>query len=307
MRGPHSFGSRLLAGGGLGVLAVMFGCAQVFGFQSPGTVCHLNSDCPGLDVCSFGACTPQCNGPKDCLAGETCSEGVCRLTSDAGVTGEIESGADVELDVEAAPACGDVTVDPNNCGACGTQCTLGPCEESACRVIVNDGPYQRTASPSVHTFDVNPMAGDSGFGVIAGVEIDIPNPGWVVQLSTLTAEGGAQMYLGLYTDDGGRPDKLVVATDEFTTNGDPNGSDIPTLTTVAVHATKVPASHYWILGTWESEIAFEIPSGSLSCDNGACEYWYYLNYQFGPPPNSVPEKQSLLTDPIPILYAGVAE
>jgi hypothetical protein len=300
----RTLGSRMLSGGALGALAAIFGCTQIFGFQSPGTLCHLNSDCPDNEFCSQGACTLQCNASRDCAADEVCGGGLCRRESDAAVVEE--TGADVGPVLDAAPSCGDLMTDPDNCGMCGTQCSKGPCELGMCRVIVPFGASAQTAAANVSTKDVGPLAGDSGLGEIAGVQIDITEPGWVVQLGMLTAEGGAQGYLGLYTDDGGQPADLVAWTGEFTVSG--GASSLAPQATVepVVEVTPVPAGHYWVLGMWQSQLAFETVSGSLSCDNG-CEPWYFAEQTFGPLPQQVSRKQSLPLAPIPILYAGVAE
>jgi hypothetical protein len=211
---------------------------------------------------------------------------------------------------EAGPVCVGPTTDSN-----GVQCSAGPCLAGGCRVIVPYGAKEQTASPSAPTFDIDPRTGDNELGELAGVQIQITEPGWVVQLSMLTAEGGAQGYLGLYDDDGGgQPGKRIVATGLFTANGDPalpngnpGGSAHPQLTQEPVTPTLVSPGYYWILGVWQTELAFEVPAGTLSCDSGQCVNWYFVDSTFGPLPAMLQPKQSLQLAPKPILYAEVAE
>jgi hypothetical protein len=309
--------SRLRTAGYAGAVAVLGGCTQIFGFQSPATFCHLNSDCPDNDVCSLGACTRQCNATKDCAADEVCSsDGFCRQASDAAVAEEASPDTGASADgttrddgpaSEAAVACTDATMD-----AGGTlSCPDGRCIDGRCFAIVTFGVEEATANPDATTMSISSNGGNTG-GVLAGIPIDIDHPGWVVDLGVLTAEGGAEGYLGLYTDNHEVPDSgpasLVVETNELTMNGDVTSSAHPTLTVGPVTPTYVTPGKYWILGIWQSEVALEITTGDLTCPiKTDCDSWYFDPAPFGPLPMGISPTQSQPTEPIPILYADVAE
>lgn len=47
----------------------------------PFTNCRLNSDCSDGLRCAGGSCIPECVGDRDCLPGEACDAGACRVVT----------------------------------------------------------------------------------------------------------------------------------------------------------------------------------------------------------------------------------
>jgi hypothetical protein len=310
MAGRRTLGSRVVAGGALGALAVTFGCTQIFGFQPPGTLCHLNSDCPDNDVCSQGACTPQCNASRDCAAGEVCSDRLCRLEGDAAVVDEMGDTAPVDgASADGDAACGDLTSDPDNCGVCGARCAMGVCEDARCLDIHHFGLDMSIAGSHAASYPVGPTFADGTQGQMAGVQIYIDHPGWIVQIGMLAFPGGANGYVGLYTDEGGQPGTLAVSSDEISLSPRSTAAS-PVPTVVSIRATEVEPNYYWVVGTWQTQIFFVLQGLSDACPDGGygCKPMYeFPDTPFGPLPTSAARIQSLQLAPIPIFYAGVAE
>jgi hypothetical protein len=331
-RGPfasHAFVFACFTGVSALVLSGPLGCTQIFGFETPVDFCRLDSDCPSDKFCSSGSCIAPCRTNRDCDADESCKNEVCRVNDDAAVAENVPPEADAQqtstadadaeqpsdadaqqtstADADSAPdACGDITSDENNCGRCGVVCPSHVCQASACRTLIPSGAYATTAAPNGPLVTTGEADADVGVGVIAGIRIHVAQPGWLVELGTLTALGGTQGYLGLYSNTNGQPDVLLATTAEFTLAGNTHDSAAPQPTIESTTPIHLDADDYWILGMWQDEVAFIRQGGNDGCSAG-CVDWYLLPSTFMPLPGSAMRRDQLTQLPVPVLFAEVAE
>lgn len=315
------------AAGALVSLTGLVGCVQIFGYEYPLLIrCVRNSDCPTAQVCAFGTCAAQCqDATRDCPTGQTCNaELLCAPSSSVdGGTGSDSSAATAGEDAapssndasDASPptdaACGDVSTDPTNCGECGNVCPSGYCEESRCLSLAFYGPHDMTASAMEPYLALGPTAPDAGEGQLTAFRVNISQPGWLVQLGLLADYGGAQAYLGLYTNVDGEPSALVQSTAQFTLAGAPftagqMANPLQTIENVA--ATPVTVGDYWIAGIWSSQVLVVSTTDNVNagCMVG-CVPMYSMETAYGPLPANLLHQSQLLNADQPELFAVVAQ
>jgi hypothetical protein len=204
-------------------------------------------------------------------------------------------------------ACDDTTSngDAGDCWCCDPQCPSPVCQQSTCLLL---RPYPASAVAATGFGPIFPVFGldDTGIAELAGVQIHVTAPGVLVHLGMLTAFGGFQGYLGIYTDEGGRPGTRIASTAEFEVAGDTVFSNPQPTVVEVIHPTALAAGYYWILGIWRSELWFETSSGTQPACNDGCVEWYELPVPYGLPDTAVPE-QTMQLHPTPVLYAEVAQ
>ena len=123
----------LLADGGQGGCCAG-ACQDPTFFTTSATNCGLCgiACAPGV-ACQGGICPAACEGLQSCPAGYGCtSNGDC-LPSCTGTNDNTFCDLDGGYGVCCRGACGDLTHDPENCGACGQACAAGTvCAHSSC-------------------------------------------------------------------------------------------------------------------------------------------------------------------------------
>jgi hypothetical protein len=255
------------------------GCTDIFGFQGATSEVHCISDSDCSQVNPL----------------EVCSAGYCILPDQPDATADASDAGNASVDAGPEADCGDITSSALNCGLCGRACpstvcddfdVCAPnvCENSTCGGLNVQGLLSETgpngdnlavSGQSIAAFQVNLYAGWlTAFGVITSYYF------------VMSPDGGEQMappaigYVGLYTDFGGMPDKLVAVAE---------GGESLTLTqntnqlfTVAP-PVQLSAALYWIAVLFDEDVLLSAAPGHVAV---AVDY----PYQEKPlPPNSPPE------------------
>ncbi|HUB09492.1 MAG TPA: hypothetical protein VMB50_20985, partial [Myxococcales bacterium] len=93
-----------------------------------GAACPVGASCFGGFCFSqdggFAACTPPAVG---CPAGTLCGDGLCEAASCGSGVDFCFLGVDSFAGACCGGSCVDLTIDPANCGSCGTTCASGVC------------------------------------------------------------------------------------------------------------------------------------------------------------------------------------
>jgi hypothetical protein len=261
-------------------LLVASGCTDIFGYQGAESVvqCLSDSDCrqvDPLDVCS--------------------AAGYCILSDQLDATVDTSHAGEASVDAGPDSGCGDIASSALNCGLCGHACqstvcdnfdVCAPnvCENSTCGGLSVQGSLWETgpngdnlavSGQSIAAFQVNVSAGWlTAFGVITS------------DYFVMSPDGGKQMappahgYVGLYTDFGGIPYKLVaVAEGAKSLTLTQNTNQLFTVTP----PVQLSAALYWIAVLFDEDVLFSAAPGQVAV---AVDY----PYQGEPlPANSPPE------------------
>jgi hypothetical protein len=217
------------------------------------------------------------------------------------------AGCNSLLDIAPPITCNDTNDDPQNCGQCGNTCAHGViCRAGACLTsTIHSDLYVTNVTDDRSPIPISPPP-DSWR--VAGVQINIPQSGWLASFGLAANYGGTHGYLALYHNSGqdGEPGSLIATTNEFTIAGDPSVASSPLVTTVPVDPPQyVSAGVYWLLGNWDNEVFF-IRFGEAVAEDDACTQdctlWYSRVDSAGPFEPTQPFVQ-LIYRPAPVLYA----
>jgi hypothetical protein len=228
--------------------AVVTSCRDFLGFQDAVVVqCLLDSDCPGTLVCNgTGVCTQQCATDKDCELGgrypqgSTCTGGVCSLPEAAAPMGVVDA-SDVSDALDEPSSEGSQSETASNASE-GGQCIPSCSEFSLCE-----------AATCLSETDVgwsNPTGGQgiAEDGFLNAIQVPVDLCGFVTGIGFDLAVASDETYrFGLYTDNGGNPEKLVAQTASTPVRQGVNEAPV---TQVVSLACELDVTYYWIVGTW---------------------------------------------------------
>lgn len=178
-----------------------------------------------------------------------------------------------KADMDPSPVCGDVNVSWSVTAA-DALAVLRKAVGQPLTLTCSSGVYQATYGNPDDLLD----GSSSSPGFLLGNALIIETDAWVTHLSLIGRQAGPRVKMGLYTDVGGNPAALVVASDA--TSLVVGAQEIP------VEATHVAAGTYWLLALFNTQASVAFDSTD---DSSTTKYVFVSSSIDDPLPDPITE------------------